>query len=632
MPTPAHIASIETTNRFTARLRTAQARPILTDGSMGATLHADGLTDPLIELYNLTQPIAVEHAHRRFAEAGAELLMTNTERANPLTLARHHLAEKTYEINRKGVWLARAVASDFGALVAAALGPVGKFLAPIGQLSHADVRRAFREQLLALADGGPDAIILKSFIDLTELEIAIEEAQSVAPELPIIAQKTFPEDGALLATDFARNVAERLITHRVAVIGTNGTVGPNRMLSIIEAFAVPGIPISAQPDIGIPTLVDGRPIYHATPDYLGLGAKLLVESGVSIIGASGGARPEHIHAIRDAIAGVPVGEIKVQKISVKSEQRNGKGDDRSSSEEKFSHFKRNLGKKFLTTVELDVPRGLDMSSVTQGASFLAKAGIDAVNISDGARARLRMSSLTLGHIVQSQCGIEAITHLACRDRNMVGLQSELLGADAMGVRNILCVTGDPGQIGDYPYATSVYDIDSIGLIRAVKSMNEGRDLMGNPISGGEINCTHFLIACGCNPIADDMEREATRLARKIEEGCEVIFTQPLFEMKALERFLDVIRPFQGSTKIMLGILPLRSKRHAEFLHYEVPGMSIPDWIHARISKRATVEEQSAEGVAICVEFLKEAKSLVDGAYLMPPFKKYQMAVDILNSL
>ncbi len=627
MATPAHTTSLETTNRFSKRLLTAQARPILTDGSMEATLHAVGLTDPLIERYNLTQPIAIEHAHRSFAEAGAELFMTNTEHANPLTLARHHIAEKTYEINRKGVWLARAVASDFDALVAATVGPVGKFLAPIGPLKHEDVRKAFREQILALADGGPDAFILKSFIDLTELEIAIEEVQSIAPELPIIAQKTFPEDGALLATDFARRVAERLIRHGVAAIGTNGTVGPNRMLSIIEAFAVPGIPISAQPDIGIPTLVDGHAIYHATPEYLGESAKRLVEAGVSIIGACGGARPEHIRAVRDAIQGTRAGEIQVQKITVRAEQRNGK-----ASAEKFSQFKHNLGKKFLATVELDVPRGLDMASVTEGAEFLAKAGIDAVNISDGARARLRMSSLTLGHIVQSQCGIEAITHLACRDRNMVGLQSELLGADAMGVRNILCVTGDPAQIGDYPYATSVYDIDSIGLIRAVKSMNDGCDLMGNPISGGEIDCTHFLIACGANPLADDMEREASRLERKIAEGCEVIFTQPLFEMKALERFLDIIRPFQGDARLMLGILPLRSKRHAEFLHYEVPGMSIPDWIHERISNRPTVEEQSSEGVAVCVEFLRDAKSLIDGVYLMPPFRRYQMAVDILEKI
>ena len=616
-------------NRFTARLRTAHARPILTDGSMAAALHAEGLGDPLIERYNLTQPIAVEHVHRGFAEAGAELLMTNTEHANPLTLARHNAAEKAYEINRKGVWLARAVASDHGSLVAAAVGPVGKFLAPVGPLKPEDVRRAFREQLLALTDGAPDAIILKSFIELAELEIAIEEAQSVAPELPIIAQKTFPEDGALLATNFARKVAERLRAHGVAVIGTNGTVGPNRMLSIIEAFALPGIPISAQPDIGIPTLVDGRAIYHATPEYVGESTRRLVEAGVTIIGACGGAMPEHIRAIHDAIQGIPAGEIATAPISVKSEQRNGKA---QASEELFSKFKRNLGTKFLSTVELDVPRGLDMSSVTKGASFLAKAGIDAVNISDGARARLRMSSLTLGHLVQSQCGIEAITHLACRDRNMVGLQSELLGADALGVRNILCVTGDPAQIGDYPYATSVYDIDSIGLIRAVRSMNDGCDLMGNPISGGTINCTHFLIACGANPLADDMEREASRLERKIAEGCEVIFTQPLFEMAALERFLQVIRPFLGTTKLMLGILPLRSQRHAEFLHYEVPGMSIPDWIHARISSKSSIEAQSAEGVAICVEFLKEAKSLVDGVYLMPPFKKYQMAVDILERI
>ncbi|HEY3875772.1 MAG TPA: bifunctional homocysteine S-methyltransferase/methylenetetrahydrofolate reductase [Candidatus Kapabacteria bacterium] len=627
MPTPAQSVFSDVKNRFLARLETARSRPILTDGSMAATLHANGFTDPLVERYNLSQPVAVEHAHRKFAEAGAELLMTNTEHSNPLTLARHNLAEKTYEINRKGVWLARAAASDYGSLVAVAVGPIGKFLAPVGPLKAEDVRRAFREQLLALADGGPDAIILKSFIDLNELEIAIEEAQSVAPDLPILAQKTFPEDGALLATDFARKVAERLKSHGVTVIGTNGTVGPNRMLSIIQAFAVPGIPISAQPDIGIPTLVDGHPVYHATPEYLGESAKRLVEAGVSIIGASGGARPEHIQAMHDAIEGVPAGEITFSKIIVKPEQKNG-----VSSLESFSKFKQNLGKKFLSTVELDVPRGLDMSSVLEGASYLAKAGIDAVNITDGARARLRISSITLGHLVQSQCGIEAMTHLACRDRNMVGLQSELLGADALGVRNILCVTGDPAQIGDYPYATSVYDIDAIGLIRAVKSMNQGCDLMGNPISGGPIDHTHFLIACGCNPVADDMERESSRLERKIEEGCEVIFTQPLFEIEALERFLTIIKPFQGTTKIMLGILPLRSKRHAEFLHYEVPGMSIPNWIRERIAKKATIEDQSAEGIDICVEFLKEAKPLIDGVYLMPPFKKYDMAVNILEKI
>jgi homocysteine S-methyltransferase len=615
----------ETLDRFNLRLRGAASHPILTDGSMAAALHAEGFAEPLIERYNLTQPIAVEHVHRSFAEVGAELIISNTEHANPLTLSRYNLEEKTYEINRKGVWLARTVASENGLFVAAALGPVGKFLAPVGPLKATDVRKAFHEQLLALIDGGPDVLILKSFIDITELEIAIEEAQRIAPNIPIIAQKTFPEDGALLSTDFARKIAERLKAYGVAAIGSNGTVGPNRMLAIIQAFAIPGIAIGAQPDIGIPTLVDGRPIYNATSEYVAESAKLLVEAGVTIIGASGGALPNYIRAIHQAITNVHAGQISLREISVKPAQRNG-----HANEENFSKFKHNLGKKFLSTVELDVPRGLDMSSVLEGASYLANAGIDAVNISDGARARLRMSSLTLGHLVQSQCNIEAITHLACRDRNMVGLQSELLGAEAMGVRNILAVTGDPAQIGDYPYATSVYDIDAIGLIRAIKSMNDGCDLMGNPISGGSYNCTHFLIACGCNPVADDMARELDRLERKIAEGCEVIFTQPLFEMDALLKFIEKIKPFQGHTKIMLGIMPLRSKRHAEFLHYEVPGMSIPQWIHDRIANRVKIDDQSKEGIDICVEFLKEAKPLVDGVYLMPPFKKYNMAVEILD--
>lgn len=609
------------------RLNNTAAGAILTDGSMEVALRARGLTEPGIEHYNLTQPSAVEQVHRDFAEAGAELLTTNTEQANPITLRKYKLQLKTYEINRKGVWLARAVANDMGLFVAASVGPVGKFLSPVGPLDPDEVRAAFREQILALVDGAPDLLMLRSFIELRELELAIEAAQEIAPELPIIAQKTFPEDGALLATDFARNVAERLRDRGVAAIGTNGTVGPNRMLSIIKAFAIPGIPISAQPDIGIPTLVEGKAIYNATPEYVAESARRLVEAGVSIVGACGGATPEHTLAIHRAIQGVHVGTVKPIDIKVKPEQRNG-----SMHEERLSKFKRSLGKKFLATVELDVPRGLDLSSVIEGAQYLAKTGLDAVNISDGARARLRMSSITISKIVQDTCGIEAITHIACRDHNMVGLQSELLGAEAMGVKNILAVTGDPAQIGDYPYATSVYDIDAIGLIRAVKSMNSGCDLMGNPISGGDHHCTHFMISCAANPVADDMDREVDRLRRKIEEGAEVIFTQPVFEIDTLRTFLSRVRPFLGSTRFMLGILPLRSVRHAEFLHYEVPGMTIPQWIHDRLATRTNVQAQSAEGVELCVEFLKEAREMIDGVYLMPPFKKYHMAVDILERI
>jgi homocysteine S-methyltransferase len=594
---------------------------------MEVVLSQLGFHDHPIEHYNLTQPVAVEHVHHEFADAGAELLQTNTEHASPLALERFGLRQKAYEINRKGVWLARSVAGEKGIFVAAAVGPVGKYLAPLGPSKPEEVLKSFEEQIAALAEGSPDLLFLKSFIELAELELAIQAAKKVAPHLAIIAQKTFPEDGALLATDFVRKISERLRELGVEVIGTNGTVGPNRMVSILKLFALPGIPLSAQPDIGIPTLVDGKAFYNATPEYVGESAKRLVEVGVGIIGASGGATADHIKQIAEHVRGMKTGEIKLAQIKFKQEKASGAQD-----EGKFSNFKKNLGKKFLATVELDIPRGLDMSSVTEGASFLAKNGIDAVNISDGARARLRVSSLTLAKLVQETSGIEVIAHLACRDRNMVGLQSELLGAELMGVRNILAVTGDPAQIGDYPYATSVYDIDAIGLIRALHSMNEGRDLMGNSITDGTSRATHFLIACGSNPVADDMEREIRRTEQKIAEGCEVMFTQPIFEIPVLERWVELLKPFRKNCKLMLGIMPLRSVRHAEFLHYEVPGMNIPQWIHERIARRNTTEEQSAEGIDICVEFLHEAKSLVDGVYLMPPFKKYQMAVDILERL
>jgi len=586
-----------------------------------------GFHDHPIENYNLTQPASVEHVHHEFANAGAELIQTNTEHASPLSLARFGLRDKALEINRKGVWLARSVAGEKEIFVAAAVGPVGKYLAPLGPSKPDAVLKSFEEQIAALAEGNPDLLILKSFIELAELELAIQAAKNAAPHLAIIAQKTFPEDGALLASDYVRKISERLRELGVDVIGTNGTVGPNRMITILKSFALPGIPLSAQPDIGIPTLVDGKAFYNATPEYVGESAKDLVKAGVGIIGASGGATPEHIRQIAEHVRGVKPGEIKIPQIKIKDEKFIG-GQD----EEKFSNFKKNLGKKFLSTVELDIPRGLDMSSVTEGASFLAQHGIDAVNITDGARARLRVSSLTLAKHVQDSCGIEVMAHLACRDRNMVGLQSELLGAELMGVRNILAVTGDPAQIGDYPYATSVYDIDAIGLIRALHSMNNGRDLMGNLITDGAALATHFLIACASNPVADDMEREVRRTQQKIEEGCDVMFTQPIFEMPVLERWIKLLKPFRKNSKLMLGIMPLRSVRHAEFLHYEVPGMNIPQTIHDRLAKRNTTDEQSAEGVDICVEFLRDAKSLVDGVYLMPPFKKYQMAVDILERL
>jgi methionine synthase / methylenetetrahydrofolate reductase(NADPH) len=612
---------------FAERLLAGQV--IVTDGSIETEL-ARRLPSDTVEfppcIYNVKNPVLVETIHREFIDAGATLIHTNTEHANRLTLERHNLADKVYEFNRKGVWTARCAALH-RAHVAGVIGPVGKFLAPLGTLVPTDVRQAFIDQAIALVDGGADVIALKSFIDLDELELAIDAVKFVAPDIPIIALKTFPEDGAVLATSYPADVARRLIAKGVAALGANGTVGPQRMMDILKGLAAEAVaarvPLVALPDIGIPTLIDGKAFYNGEPSYVAASVRRLAEAGALITGAEGGATIEHIRAIAGVVADAAVGSMKIEVKIAKAEQSTPPTDDGRTL------FARQLGTKFVTTVELDVPRGLDLSSILEGAQYLKDNGIDAVNISDGARARLRMSSIAISQIVQSRIGIECHAHLACRDRNMIGLQSEVLGAHAMGVKNILAVTGDPTQIGDYPYATSVYDVDAIGLIRSLGQMNKGRDLMGNPIG----SYTQFCIGSGCNPVAYDMEREVRRLRQKAEQGAHVTFSQPIFDIATLEAFLN--RVHDVDIHFILGVIPLRSARHADFLHHEVPGMDIPDWVRKRIhdaNAQGGVEAASQEGIRLTVEFLRAAKSMIDGVYLMPPFKKYSMAVEILREL
>lgn len=612
---------ITTTEKTSFLERLTQFTPIVTDGSIAAELAERGFTEFPPCLYNSKQSVLIEDIHRAFMDAGAELLQSNTEHANRLTLERYGFADKVYELNRTGVWIAR-YAAQRRAYVAGVVGPVGKFLTPLGALNRDDVREAFVQQITALADGGADVLMLKSFIDIEELELAIDAAKFVAPDMPIIAQKTFPEDGAVLATSFPADVAQRLVSKGVNVIGTNGTVGPQRMMDILKHFRANGTPLCSQPDVGIPTLVDGKAIFNAEPHYVAQAVKRLVEAGAQIVGCEGGCTVAHTRAIAEALSDAVIGSHKPDvKVSTHHEPELAPG----APTQFFEH----LGKTFLTTVELDVPRGLDLSSILEGASYLKENGIHAVNISDGARARLRMSSIAISHIVQAQVGIESLAHLACRDRNMIGLQSEVLGAHAMGVKNILAVTGDPTQIGDFPYATSVYDVDSIGLIRALGQMNQGKDLMGNPIGGK----TQFCIACACNPSAYDLDREARRLEEKAAQGAHVAFSQPVFDEETLTRFLE--RTKHIPIHIMLGVIPLRSARHADFLHHEVPGMYIPDWVRERIHKangEGGLEAATREGITLAVDFLRKARTMVQGVYLMPPFKKYSMAVDIIQQL
>lgn len=587
-------------------------------GPVEAVLRARGHGENPVEVYNLKNPLLIEKISSEFIDAGAGIVQSNTAAANALALAPYKLDDKVYEINRKGVWLARTAALG-RAWVAGVVGPVGRFLAPVGKVRPDDAHEAFVAQIHALVDGECDLLLFKSFIDIDELELALDAAAHIAPGMPIIAHKTFPEDGAVLATEYPHQIARRLNRPGVVAIGSNGTVGPNRMLGIIRSlYGATDAILSAQPDIGIPTLVDGNPVYNATTDYVASSIRNLIESGVTVVGVDGGALPEHVRAISRAIVDMKVGVPVVKPRKVRKES------DESPQTVDPSRFRASLGNRFLVTVELDIPRGLDMTEVYDGAAYLGRHGIDAVNISDGARARLRINSIIVSNEIQRRTGMECITHMACRDRNMVGLQSDLMGAHLLGVRNILAVTGDPAHIGDYPYATSVYDVDAIGLIRAAGRMNQGLDLMGNPMG----QPTNFLIACACNPVADDLDREVRRLERKAHEGAVVAFTQPLFEAEALAHFLD--RTDHIGIPIMLGIIPLRNPRHAEFLHHELPGMTIPDEIQRRMRY---ADDHHAEGVAIAVDFLQSISDLrrrIAGIYIMPPQKKNEMIVEILD--
>ncbi len=590
---------------------------IVCDGAMGTLLELYEYDEKPPEIHNIKNPDIVERAHREYIEAGAEIIETNTFSANRLRLKTYHLADKCEEINKAAVEIAKRAAGD-DVYVAGAVGPTGRLLEPLGKTKLSEVRDVFKEQIEILVRNGVDILILETFLDLNELDAAIESAKEISPNIPIIAQKTFSEDGAILATDFPVEVVKHIKSKGVDVVGSNCTVGPQRMYGIIKSIYSEDVILSAQPAAGIPTLIDGRSIYHATPEYLATYAKQLVEAGVTIVGACCGSTPSHIKAIAEAVKGVKI-ERKHVSVKRKTIVEEESGEEKPMSRSKLSE---KIGRKFVTTVELDIPRGLDISSVIDGARFCKDNGFDAVHITDGARARIRMSSTAISHIIQRDVGIEAITHITTRDRNMIGLQAGLLGAHLLNLRNILVITGDPAKIGDLPQAMSVFDVDSVGLVKIVKNMNCGRDSGGNPIG----DSTSFLIACAANPASDRFDYEMEKLERKVESGAEVIFTQPIYEIANFERFLKAVEPLH--VPVVVGVLPLRSHRHAEFLHHEIPGISIPEKVIEKMLRAG--ENAPKVGIEISAELLREIKTSVAGAYLLPPFKKYDTAVRVLD--
>lgn len=618
------------------RERVAQG-VLVADGALGTMLALRGVPQPY-ELATLTHPEVVRGLHREYYEAGARLIETNTyyanrvrllnlpERGGELTPAYSLLEqfgspeELVRRINREAVYLARESVGD-DALVFGALGPVGKPLEPMGEVRLEEAEQAFEEQIRALLEGGVDGLILETFIDPQELALAIRVARRLAPDIPLIASKGFVEDGETLMEGLPERFAEQIQQLDVDAVGGNCIVGPQRMLDIVRMMSSATVlPISAMPTPGLPQLVRGQVVYDIHPDYFGKYAARLVEAGATLVGGCCGTTPEHTRAIAHAVKGLK--PKCAAPSALRTREREPKTELPTAEPSRLSQL---LGKQRVITVELDLPRGLKIQKAIDGARLLKEHGVHMIDISDGARARLRMNVIATSHIVQREAGIEVMMHFACRDRNLLAIQSDLLGAHALGIRNVLAITGDPAQIGDYPTATSVFDVDAIGLVRILRRFNEGRDLAGNSIGV----YANFTIAAAYNPLAPDLEAENDRLRRKIDEGAHLIYTQPLFEIPLVERTAELLQKL--NTPWFVGILPLRSARHAEFMHNEVPGIHIPEPILRQMTE-APEDSALQVGLEIAQNFVCQAAFYAQGIYLMPPAGNAQIALRVIEAL
>jgi len=608
---------------------------VLGDGAMGTQLYERGVyINRNYDDLNLTDAHLIKAVHRDYILAGAQVIETNTFGANPVKLGKHGLADKTLEINRAGAEIARRCADEAsGVCVAGSMGPVGKPIAPMGKISTYEAMEAFQLQARGLIEGKVDLILLETFLDLDEIQIAIEAVRSVSEEIPIIAMMTIDHTGTTAYGRTPEQIAEVLNTAPVDVIGLNCSTGPQTILEgIIRMRTVTDKPLAAFANAGEPKMIEGRIIYLATPEYFAEYTKRLIQNGVRFIGGCCGTGPKHIRYMASAIRALQPQD----RVTVKAEGRAEYVPEREEVQavDLAPRSKRSpLGKlfdkgAFPVSCEIHPPRSSSPVKILEQVRLLRAAGIDVVNIPDGPRASARMSPMALAHLIRNHTGMDVMLHYTCRDRNILGIQSDLLGADALGLDNILCVTGDPPKLGDYPMATAVFDVDAIGLLRIASRLNRSQDLAGNPISSP----TGLFLGAGFNPAAIDMELEIDRLHQKIDAGAEYILTQPVFDQERLVNALE--NSGKTSVPILVGILPLGSYRNAEFYHNEVPGMNVPDVIRDRMKAASEIgkEEAQAEGIKIAKEALLSVREYVQGAYIMPPFGRVEMAVETASVL
>lgn len=600
---------------------------LLADGAMGTELYARGVApNQCYDAVNLSDPELVQRVHIDYLSAGAELIETNTFGANGTKLAAYGLADRVHEINRQGGRIARYARDIAGstAFIAGSLGPLGAPLGPLGDIDEERAKALFREQIGGLLDGGVDLILLETFGDLNMLCLAVQVVRESC-DLPVIAQATFDEDGRTPWGQSAVKVAAALMDLGADVIGVNCSVGPEGVLAVARQMVAAGARhVSAMPNAGMPTHAAGRLLYLANPAYFAARVPDFVAAGVSIIGGCCGTTPAHIAAMREALDAV-VG-VTVERPTPPTMVRAAPRIEAEEAPAPTLLQQKLAAGEFVAAVELSPPKGLNPAGMLRHAEALAESGmVDLINVTDSPMARVRMDALASCHLIQVHTGLETVLHLTTRDRNLMGIESHLIGAHALGVRNILALTGDPPSVGNMGHVTGVYDIDSIGLVRVISEMKRGHDIAGSEMG----RQAGFCVGVAVDPTRADLETEARRLRDKIAAGAEFIMTQPIYDLEIWQRFLAVYgEPIP--IPVLLGILPLLSQRHAEFLHNEIPGITLSEEALARM--RAAGANGRDEGVRLAQEMLLEARDLFQGVYLMPSYNRHDMALDVLGVL
>jgi methionine synthase I (cobalamin-dependent)/5,10-methylenetetrahydrofolate reductase len=607
------MSSSDRSGRFLDRLA---GEVLVGDGAMGTLLYSRGVPlDTNFEHLNLVHPEMVLQVHADYVAAGAQLLETNTFGANALRLSAIGLEKKVRAINEAGARLARSIAGT-ERFVAGSVGPLIRPRGETTELTSEEKSAVLREQMEALAEGGVDLFILETFATVDDLELGLTLAREL--DIPAVAQMAFLEEGRTREGTSAEQAARLLGAAGAEVLGANCGSGPRDLLKVLTRMAaVSKLPLSAFPNSGFPQFVEGRYIYLATPEYFAAMGRDMVLAGASLVGGCCGTTPEHIRTLAAALEGLRPGPRPKAPPAREAPPK------RERPEAGENTFLETWGLRPVITVELDPPRGLDCSRVLAGARMLAEVGVDAISLAENPLARIRLGNLALARKIQEETGVEVIAHVTCRDRNLIGLHSELMGAHLMGLRNILAVTGDPVSVGGEAGATSVFDLNSVGLLKLLSALNAGRSLLGADLGGN----TRFLLGAAFNPNLPSMEGQVRRLARKVAAGARFVQTQPVYSYRTLERMLEQTASL--NVPVLVGILPLVSERNAEFLHNEVPGITLPEEVRQRMKGRSG-QEGVREGMAIARDLIQAGREKVGGWYLMPPFGKVELALELID--